>query len=213
MTWGTAQKRHLLNRYKGCYQHTYPKGVSVHIRDHMQDLKYKVQRLPSLGLHIPLLYDELLIERERERNVRGPDAQRLPIIVTYPTGQGPNIRTVQEYLHTHILKHVRDVLNDESKGVHHYYGLLDRGGNLAKKLFTGHKRDRIPPMPDREDGRLSIPADGLLPVEWDNIVANRRMANCEIKPLYFRALIQVPFGRPFSERQGELTHSIVCVGV
>ena len=42
MTWGTEQKRHLLNRFKGCYQHTYPKGVSVHIRDHMQDLKYKV---------------------------------------------------------------------------------------------------------------------------------------------------------------------------
>lgn len=165
MTWGTERKRHLLNRFKGCYQHTYPKGVSVHIRDHMQDLKYKVTVGVSTG-HPRLT----------------------------SSGQGPNIRTVQEYLHTHILKHVRDVLNDESKGVHHYYGLLDRGGNLAKKLFTGHKRDRIPPMPDRDDGRLSIPADGLLPVEWDNIVANRRMANCEIKPLYFRALIQVAPG-------------------
>lgn len=144
MTLGTDRKRHLLVRYKGCYQHTYPKGVSVHIRDHMPDLKFKSDK----------------------------------------------IKTVQDYIQDHILKHVRDVLNDESKGVYHYYGLLDRGGNMAKKLFTGHKRDRVMPVPDREDGRLSIPAEGLLPMEWDGIVANRGMADREIKPLFYRALIQ-----------------------
>jgi hypothetical protein len=102
-----------------------------------------------------------------------------------------NVKTVQDYIHKQILPHVREVLNDESKGVSHYYGLLDRGGNLAKKLFTSHKRSRVPPAREREDGRLSIPAEGNLPVEWDNIVANRDMANREIKPLFYRALIQV----------------------
>jgi|WetSurMetagenome_2_1015567.scaffolds.fasta_scaffold00074_48 hypothetical protein len=41
MTLGTDRKRHLLKRFP-CYQHTYPKGVSVHLRDHMPDLYYKV---------------------------------------------------------------------------------------------------------------------------------------------------------------------------
>ena len=144
MTLDTKQKRHLLKRFPGCYQHTYPKNVVVHMADLMQFLKVK----------------------------------------------GEHIRTVQDYLHKHILPHVREVLNDETKGVAHYYGLLDRGGNLAKKLFTGHKRARVPPAQPREDGRLSVPEEGDLPVEWDNIVANSDMANREIKPLFYRALIQ-----------------------
>jgi hypothetical protein len=143
MTLTTDRKRHLLKRFHGCYQHTYPNGVTVHIRDHQQDLAHK----PA------------------------------------------EIETVQDYVHKHIQRHVREVLEDQSKGVIHYYGLLDRGGNLAKRLFTSHKRNRVPPAEEREDGKLSIPSNGLLPDDFDNIVANKRMANCEIKPLFYRALI------------------------
>jgi hypothetical protein len=144
MTLPTEQKRHFLRRFKGCYQHTYPKGVTVHVTDCTQFLKTK----------------------------------------------GADITTVQEYLEKHVRRHVREVLEDTNKTVLHQYCLLDRGGNLAKKLFTGHKRNRVPPAEEREDGKLNIPSDGLLPVNWDNLVANRAIADREIKPLYYRALIQ-----------------------
>ncbi len=39
MTWDTKQKRHLLRRWKECYQHTYPSNVTVHIRDFMPEFK------------------------------------------------------------------------------------------------------------------------------------------------------------------------------
>jgi hypothetical protein len=144
MTFGTDQKRHLLRRFKECYQHTYPTGVSVHMRDFMQDL-------------------------------HSVDPGR--------------IQTIQDFLHLHIQRHVRDVLDDDTKGVNHFYALLDRGGNLAKKLFTSRHRSKVPPALERQDGRLCVPADGRLPVEWDNIIANREMTSREVKPLYYRALI------------------------
>jgi len=172
MTLSTDRKRHLLRRFRGCFQHTYPKGVSVHIRDHMPDLKYKAWPPWRLPRFFPSLCSST---------------------PSYPSpgGQSPKIATVQDYIHKHILKHVQEVLEDESKGVAHYYGLLDRGGNMAKKLFTSHKRARVAPAEERADGKLSVPAEGLLPVEWDSIVANRGMADREIKPLFYRALIQV----------------------
>jgi len=163
MTLPTEQKRHFLRRFKGCYQHTYPKGVTIHIGDFTQFLKCK----------------------------------------------GPDITTVQEYLEKHVRRHVREVLEDNNKTVIHQYCLLDRGGNLAKKLFTGHKRNRVPPAEERDDDKLNIPSDGLLPVNWDNLVANKAIAKREIEPLYYRALIQVPVTAAVGMMEDILTSMLV----
>ncbi len=133
-----------------------------------------------------------------------------------------HIKTVQQFVNDHVLRHVREILDDGKKvasrcclhddpppccihtqGVIHFYGLLDRGGNMAKRLFTSHKRDR-PGLPDREGGKLTVPLDGLLPLDWESIVDNRGMASREIKPIFHRALIQSynpPEGNPPSSRR------------
>jgi len=106
----------------------------------------------------------------------------------------PNITTIQEYIHKHILVHVRGALDDNKKNVKYYYGLLDRGGNLAKRLFAGkHRDDKVKPLPDPgpEDRPFVLPVNGLLPQQWDSIIANRGMTRREVYPLYYRAFMEI----------------------
>jgi len=146
MTFDTECKRFLLQEFPGAVQAVYPNGVTVHIRDHMPDIKFK----------------------------------------------GKYIRTVQDYIHKHILSKVRAVLEDSRKNVQHYYGLLDRGGNMAKRLFTAHKRDgKQTVKADPPANEFTVPAEGALPDDWDDIIANRGMTRREVYPLVKRALIDV----------------------
>lgn len=147
MTWDTVQKAHMLNRYRGCWQHTFPKGVNVYIGDQMCKVKQK------------------------------PD----------------HIDTIQEYIHTHVLKPVRDILEDPAKTVTHYYMLLDRGGTIAKKLFAHAKRARsgVEPMPEPPAGRFVLPQEGLLTKQWESLIANRELARREVYHLFYRAVMEV----------------------
>jgi len=88
---------------------------------------------------------------------------------------------------------VRAILEDPAKKVMHYYGLLDRGGNMAKRMFTAHKRDTVAGMPDPEGRKFTVPSDGFLPKqeEWESIIANAGMTRREVYPLYKRALIDI----------------------
>ena len=144
MTFGTEQKRHLLTTFKGCYQHSFPRGVSVYIEDDMRLVKYK----------------------------------------------GPHIQTVQDYIHKHVLKKVYKILDDDSKGVSHYYKILDREGTLAKTVLAWNKREGTRPLGEPKPGKFVLPKEGLLTGMWDELVANRELARREVYHLHYRAVME-----------------------
>jgi len=144
MTFGTEQKRHLLNTFKGCYQHSFPSGVNVYIEDDMRLVKYK----------------------------------------------GPHIETVQDYIHKKVLRKVNKILGEPTKSVSHYYKLLDRDATLPKKIFAWGKRERAMPYPEPKPGQYVLPKEGLLPVMWDELVANRQLTRREVYHLHYRAIME-----------------------
>ncbi len=52
MTFGTEQKRFLLRRWKDCYTHRQPSGVTVYIRDAMCDVKFKADSIKTVQEYI-----------------------------------------------------------------------------------------------------------------------------------------------------------------
>lgn len=70
--------------------------------------------------------------------------------------------------------------------------LLDRGGNIAKKLFTHGKRNKgVTPMAEPSKNKFALPHDGLLPIDWDALIANRELTRREVYPLFYRAVMEI----------------------
>jgi hypothetical protein len=100
------------------------------------------------------------------------------------------INTIQDYIQRHVLRHVKEMLEDPTKNISHFYCVLDRGRNAAKALFTYHKRNReIPPMPEPVVYPFVLPTEGNLPKLWDSLIANRELTRREVYPLFKRGLI------------------------
>lgn len=106
--------------------------------------------------------------------------------------KGPGIDTIQDYIHRHILRPVKAILDDHSKNVNHFYMLLDRGNTIAKRIFAHSRRNRgVVPMPEPTKYPYVLPTDGMLTTEWNSLIANRELTRREVYPLFYRALIEV----------------------
>lgn len=114
-------------------------------------------------------------------------ADGMPLVKYKPS----HIETVQSYITDHILTQVRDILDDQTKGVSHYYMVLDRGKNIAKALFTHPTRNKkVVVMEDPTGYPFVIPPNGFLPKQWEALLANRELTRREVYPLFYRALIE-----------------------
>jgi hypothetical protein len=103
MTLGTDQKRHMLKRFRKCYQHEYPRDVTVYIRDSMTDIHFKVFCVFVVCVHS----------------------------LTRSLAQDKSVVTVQHYIDKVVLRGVREILDDPAKRVSTFYMLLDRYGSCC----------------------------------------------------------------------------------
>lgn len=109
-----------------------------------------------------------------------------------------SVRTVQEFVE-YAQAPMRNVLEDKTKNIKHFIYLLDQAatvgnmvcGSLAKSMFTAYKRDKgVAPLPFPPNGVPLIPEDGLLPHQWEAVIANRDLTRASVYHLFFKAIIE-----------------------
>ena len=62
MTLGTDQKRHMLKRFRKCYQHEFPRDVTVFIGDAMYDIHFKDKSVTTVQEYI----DKIVLRRAKD---------------------------------------------------------------------------------------------------------------------------------------------------
>lgn len=105
----------------------------------------------------------------------------------------PTITTTQEYMSKHVLGKVKRVMNAPDLSITHYFMLLDKGAPIAKKLFAHKKRQRkgVTPLPEPTTFPHVLPSDGMFSVNWDSLLANRKITRREVYPMFYRAVMEM----------------------